>query len=154
MESIEIEVSGAAAVVTKKQPVVSGTVGLPVVFHFDESWQKLEKIAVFRANGKIMDQICTQTETIVPWELLTKPGCHLWCGVYGCHKDGRVQLPTVWADLGQIEPGAEPSGDVSAEPTLPVWQQLSQDVENALDEILKLQQSIIQGIMPTGGDAL
>ena len=103
---------------------------------------------VFRANGKIMDQICTQTETIVPWELLTKPGCHLWSGVYGCDQDGRVQLPTVWVDLGQIEPGAEPSGDVSAEPTLPVWQQLSQDVENALDEILKIQEGIFsRGVM-------
>lgn len=154
MEPIEMKVSGSAAVVTREQPVVSGTVGLPVKFSFDESWQGLEKTAVFRVNGTVMDQIHIAAETVVPWELLTKPGCRLWCGVYGCNSSGSVQVPTVWADLGIVEPGAEPSGDVSSEPTLPVWQQLTEEVEKALDEILKLQQSIIQGILPTGGEDL
>lgn len=147
MEPIEIDVSGSAAAVTKGQPVVAGTVGLPVKFSFDEGWTELEKTAVFRVNGTVMDQIHITAETVVPWELLTKPGCRLWCGVYGCSSGGKVQLPTVWADLGVVEPGAEPSGDVSAEPTLPVWQQLTGEVEQALDAILKLQDTIIrQGV--------
>ena len=147
MEAIEIQVSGNMAAVTKGQPVVSGTVGLPVRFTFDEAWNELEKTAVFRVNGKIMDQIHIHRDTTVPWELLTKPGCRLWCGVYGYKSGGKLQIPTVWTDLGIVEQGADPSGEVSADPTLPVWEQLSGEVEKALDEIIKLQHTIIrQGV--------
>ena len=59
----------------------------------------------------------------MPWELLQSPGCRLWAGVYGTNPDGSLQIPTVWADLGVIQPGADPSGDESTEPTLPVWEQ-------------------------------
>lgn len=154
MEGIKIWVTGSSAGVTEEQPVVSGTVGLPVKFTFDEAWDNLEKTAVFRVNGKIMDQIHIQTEAVVPWELLVKPGCRLWCGVYGCNEDGTLQIPTVWVDLGTVEPGADPSGDESVSPTLPVWQQLTEDVEQALEEIIKMQDSIINGtpLTVTGGD--
>ena len=156
MEVIEICISGSKATVTKTQPVVAGTVGLPVQFTFDEAWDQLEKTAVFRVNGKIMDKLYVENRTTVPWELLKKPGCRLWCGVYGCSEDGSVQIPTLWVDLGTVEPGADPSGDESADPDLPVWQQLTEDVEQALEEILKMQQNIIDGVTPitTGGDSL
>ena len=152
MEAIQIWVNGSAAGITKTQPVVAGTVGLPVEFTFDEAWNGLEKTAVFRVNGKPMAQLHIKTAAIVPWELLQKPGCRLWCGVYGCNADGSLQIPTLWTDLGTVEPGADPSGDESADPSLPVWQQLTEDVEQALEEILKLQQDIINGnVVPIAG---
>ena len=83
MEAIQIWVNGSAAGITKTQPIVAGTVGLPVEFTFDEVWNGLEKTAVFRVNGKTMAQLHIITAAIVPWELLQKPGCRLWCGVYG-----------------------------------------------------------------------
>lgn len=155
MEAIQVWVKGSTAGVTKGQPIVSGTVGLPVEFTFDETWNELEKTAVFRVNGKNMAQLKVKTAATVPWELLQKPGCRLWCGVYGCNADGKEQIPTLWLDLGIVEQGADPSADESADPTLPVWQQLSEDVEQALDEILKLQRDIINGnVVPiAGGDS-
>ena len=48
MEAIQIWVNGSAAGITKTQPVVAGTVGLPVEFTFDEAWDPYTlKTAVF-----------------------------------------------------------------------------------------------------------
>ena len=154
MEAIKICVNGCDAAVTENHPIVAGTAGLPVEFAFDESWSALEKTAVFRSNGKSIDCIGLKTDTVVPWELLKKSGCSLWCGVYGTGADGKLQVPTVWVDLGKILPGADPSGDESADPTLPVWQQLTQDIEKAVDHIIMLENNIIDGVVNPleGGD--
>lgn len=155
MEAIEIWVRGNEAGITASAPVVAGTVGLPVIFSFDEAWQELTKTAVFRANGKTMDYVNLNTQATVPWELLLGSGCHLWCGVYGCSSDAQTQLPTLWVDLGVIQAGADPSGDVQADPSLPVWQQLTEDISRALDEIIAIQKEMINGDAPIslGGDA-
>ncbi len=154
MEAIQMTVTGTSAVVSGKYPITAGTVGLPVEFTFDSQWQPLQKTAVFRVSGKCLDCVNIEKSAIVPWELLKRPGCRLWCGVYGTDDSGTLQIPTVWADLGEILPGADPSGDESADPTAPVWQQLTEDVESALDEIIRLQDSIILGGIPAaeGGD--
>lgn len=123
MKSIKITVTDCLASVPETLCVVSGTVGLPVEFSFDDAWAGLNKTAVFRANGKTMDVLNVTSFATVPWELLKTPGCRLWAGVYGTNPDGSLQIPTVWADLGVIQPGADPSGDESADPTLPVWEQ-------------------------------
>lgn len=151
METIKITVTGNRAEVTSEMPVIAGTVGLPVAFTFDESWEHLQKTAVFRANGKTMDLLYLESAAEVPWELLKNPGCRLYAGVYGTAEDGSLQIPTMWADLGVIQPGADPSGDESANPALPVWQQLTQNVEIALDAILQYQTALINGeIVPIG----
>ncbi|MBQ8910731.1 MAG: hypothetical protein IJY91_06815 [Oscillospiraceae bacterium] len=123
MKTIQITVTGNQAVVTQTAVPVSGTVGLPVEFIFDDAWEGLSKTAVFRANGRTIDRIDVKDSAAVPWELLKNPGCRLWAGVYGTNFDGSLQIPTIWADLGIIQPGADPSGDESADPTLPVWEQ-------------------------------
>jgi len=95
-----------------------------------------------------MDCIGVKDSTVVPWELLKSPGCRLWAGVYGTNTDGSLQIPTVWVDLGIIQPGADPSGDESAEPSLPVWEQIQAEVgsiETALDGILAIQEALIGG---------
>ena len=145
METIKISVTGNRAEVTSGVPVIAGTVGLSAAFTFDESWEHLEKTAVFRANGKTMDLLYLESVAEVPWELLQNPGCRLYAGVFGTTEDGTLQIPTLWADLGVIQPGADPSGDESADPSLPVWQQLTQNVENALNAILRYQEALING---------
>ena len=150
MEAIQIWVKGSTAGVTKGNPVVAGTVGLPVAFSYDETWDDLSKTVVFRVNGKTMDCVNCNDSTVVPWELLQKSGCRLLCGVYGCNTEGTLQIPTVWVDLGVIEPGANPSGDESAEPSLPVWEQVTQGIEEALDHIIALERGIIDGHTPLG----
>ena len=148
METIKIAVTGSLAAVTENLPVVSGTVGLTVDFIFDDAWEGLNKTAVFRANGKSLDVLNVTNAVAVPWELLKNPGCRLWAGVYGTNFDGSLQIPTIWADLGIIQPGADPSGDESADPTLPVWEQIRAevgDIEAALDSIIAIQESLIGG---------
>ncbi len=150
MKPIQLSVTGNVLSVTAKPVLTAGTVGLPVEITFDEAWEDLEKTAVFRANGKTLDSIHIQSRTVVPWELLTAPGCRFYVGIYGTNSDGSLQIPTIWGDLGVIQPGADPAGDESAIPGLPVWQQLSNQVEQALEEIIDYQNRIISGeIIPT-----
>lgn len=151
MEPIYMEISENAVSVTGASVLVAGTVGKKVRFSFDSAWQGLEKTAVFRANGKTMDCIRIEDSAVIPWELMRSPGCRLWAGVYGTGENGTVQIPTVWADLGVILPGADPSGDESADPQKPVWQQLSDEVEAALDEIIRYQNRLIDGVIETQG---
>ena len=52
MELIRIEVTGNIARVTERPSrITSGTVGLPIVFTFDDQWEGLNKTAVFRGSG-------------------------------------------------------------------------------------------------------
>ena len=106
MQPIKITVAGAQAHVTSKPTLTSGTVGLNVEFTFDEAWTGLSKTAVFRCgNRPIPPQSCKEDCAIVPWEALEKPGCALFVGVYGTDTEGIV-LPTVWAQVYTVEPGA------------------------------------------------
>ena len=138
MEAMKISVTGNEAAVTNLVPITGGMVGLPVVFSFDESWEGLEKTAVFRCGNVTLDRLYLENQTTIPWELTKKTGCHLWAGVYGCNGDGSVQIPTVWVDLGEVLPGADPSGDESADPNLPVWKQAfdsKESLQNRVDVI-------------------
>lgn len=140
MESIQISVSGNLTSVISAAPVVAGTVGLTVQFSFDPTWCALKKTAVFRVGSKILD-VCNAGDIVtVPWELLQKPGCRLWAGVYGVDAEGSLQIPTVWADLGVIQPGADPSGDESADPALPVWEQVCRDTVQCVPQALTPEQ--------------
>ena len=146
MKSIKITVTDCLASVPETLCVVSGTVGLPVEFSFDDAWAGLNKTAVFRANGKTMDVLNVTSFATVPWELLKTPGCRLWAGVYGTNPDGNLQIPTVWADLGVIQPGADPSGDESADPSLPVWEQMRGElgeIDAALEHIIRIQNDLV-----------
>lgn len=123
MDGIKIEVTGnIARVIEKPSRITSGTVGLPIEFTFDSQWDTLRKIAVFKA-GDIVKSIENPTpKNTVPWEVLVKPGAWLSVGVYGTNVDGSVVIPTIWANVIAIQPGVNPDGDPSTDPTLPIWQ--------------------------------
>lgn len=107
-----------------------------VEFVFSPEWDGLTKTAVF-SNGKTTVDVLAANwdgDTVpVPHEVLAVPGRHARVGVYGADESG-VILPTVWVSLGKVQPGADPSGDVSADPALPVWQQLQQQIGD-LDDL-------------------
>ena len=131
MEGIKIEVTGNIAKVAESpHRITAGTVGLPIEFAFDGQWDGLRKTAVFRVRHDVKIVEDLETETTVPWELLQKPGAWLSVGVYGVNKDGSVAIPTIWANVRAIKDGVDPEGDPSADPTLPVWQQLKDDIGN------------------------
>ena len=107
-----------------------------VQFVFSPAWDGLTKTAVF-SNGKTTVDVLAASwdgDTVpVPHEVLAVPGRHARVGVYGANESG-VVLPTVWVSLGKVQPGADPSGDVSADPALPVWAQLQKQIGD-LDDL-------------------
>ena len=107
-----------------------------VEFVFSPEWDGLTKTAVF-SNGKTTVDVLAANwdgDTVpVPHEVLAVPGRHARVGVYGTDESG-VVLPTVWVSLGKVQPGADPSGDASADPSLPVWAQLQKQIGD-LDDL-------------------
>ena len=107
-----------------------------VQFVFSPEWDGLTKTAVF-SNGKTTVDVLAANwdgDTVpVPHEVLAVPGRHARVGVYGADESG-VVLPTVWVSLGKVQPSADPSGDASADPSLPVWAQLQSQIGD-LDDL-------------------
>ena len=107
-----------------------------VQFVFSPEWDGLTKTAVF-SNGKTTVDVLAANwdgDTVpVPHEVLAVPGRHARVGVYGADESG-VVLPTVWVSLGKVQPGADPSGDASTDPTLPIWAQLQKQIGD-LDDL-------------------
>lgn len=107
-----------------------------VQFVFSPEWDGLTKTAVF-SNGKTTVDVLAANwdgDTVpVPHEVLAVPGRHARVGVYGADESG-VVLPTVWVSLGKVQPGADPSGDASADPSLPVWAQIQNQIGD-LDDL-------------------
>ena len=76
---------------------------------FDDDWDGLSKIAVFRAYDRQIDLAFTGDEIEIPVNALLKPDVHLLLGIYGINSTGTVVISTIWADLGIIQPGPNPT---------------------------------------------
>lgn len=131
MDGIKIEVTGnIARVIEKPQRITSGTVGLPIEFTFDDQWNDLTRVVVFRA-GKVYKTVDgTKEKCTVPWEVLARPDVWLSVGVHGTNDDGTVVIPTIWANVSAIQPGVTPCVDPSTDPTLPVWREIKNYIES------------------------
>lgn len=138
MEAIKIEVTGNIARVTQKPTkLTSGTVGLPVEFTFDEQWDGLKKMAVFRAGDIKKTVDIPEGVTTVPWEVMDKPKVWLSTGVYGINDDGTVVIPTIWANVSVIRSGVDLEGDDPTDPEAPIWKDLTVSVNEAIDNANK-----------------
>lgn len=119
-----------------------------VEFVFSAEWEGLTKTAVFTDGTVTVDvlQPRWQGNTVtIPAEVLTTAGRYVRVGVYGSNADG-VALPTIWADLGKVRPGAEPSGDASTDPALPVWAQLQALIGDLDDLTTKAKDNLVAAI--------
>ena len=107
-----------------------------VQFVFSTEWDGLTKTAVFSAGRTTVDVLESAwdgNKVVVPHEILADAGPIARVGVYGANPDGLI-LPTVWVTLGKVMPAAEPSGDPGADPTLPIWAQLQNQIGD-LDDL-------------------
>ena len=107
-----------------------------VEFVFSDDWSGLTKTAVFsagRTTVDVLESAWDDNKVVVPHEILADAGPIARVGVYGANADGLV-LPTVWVTLGKVMPAAEPSGDPGADPTLPIWAQLQNQIGD-LDDL-------------------
>ena len=135
---ITIHCSRACAHLESPQELLTAGMSkaVTVQFVFSPEWDGLTKTAVF-SNGKTTVDVLAANwdgDTVpVPHEVLAVPGRHARVGVYGADESG-VVLPTVWVSLGKVQPGADPSGDASADPSLPVWAQLQSQIGD-LDDL-------------------
>ncbi len=123
--------------IIRKEKLTSRMVGAKVAVNFTSDWNGLTKTAIFSCGD--ISRAVLETEwdgkfITVPWEVLRYHGQHLTFGVFGVNANGTVAIPTIYADLGLVERGANPDADPSAEPTLPVYAQIQKEIGN-LDKL-------------------
>lgn len=121
--------------VRRREPVTSGSVDVyPVHFAFSDDWADLTKTAIFKAGAASCSVLLDGTgQCAVPWEVLTVPGRQLSAGVCGV-RDGRVVLPTVWANLGAVLEGALPS-ETARPPTPGLYEQILKQLSDLREQV-------------------
>ena len=130
----KIQVNGAIAKTVYRKVIPAGIIGAQVEFDYDEDiWHGLRKTVVFK--GAATKDVVTDANIVtIPHEVVEKPFFRLSIGVYGVDADGNIVIPTLWENIGAILDAAAPSGDISTDPSLPVWAQIQTMIGN-LDEL-------------------
>ena len=130
----KIQVSGVIAHTLYKKVIPAGIIGAQVELEYcDDIWQGLSKTVVF--EGTVTKDVVTDADVVtIPVEVVAKHGDVLRVGVYGVDADGNIAIPTIWAYLGVVCDSANPSGDTSTDPALPVWAQIQAMIGN-LDDL-------------------
>ena len=117
-----------------RETLTSGMVGKEARLEFSEEWEGFCKTVVFTAGCESRDVTDPGEVVVIPHEVLAEFGNHLYVGVYGVAADGRV-MPSIRIQGPYIQPGVDPAGDESLEPTLPVWAQIQQEMEALRENI-------------------
>ena len=134
---LTFEFTGVEGKMTVSETLTSGMVGKEISVITDSSWNGLQKFAVFRA-GNVCKTAALSSQTIqIPKEILLKPFCKLFVGLYGTNAAGNLVIPTIMAEGPYIRYGADPMEDTTAE-ELPVWKNL-QDQIGDLEDLDTLQ---------------
>ena len=133
MTSITLTVTGAKALASVSGTLTSGMVGIPVTILYDDAWDGLTKNLVCRCGKWGPESGETRTvlnvgETATAAHEVMQPQMRLYLGVEGYSADGKLVIPTTWADCGMIQHGANAGADPSADPGLPVWAQLQAEM--------------------------
>lgn len=129
MEIAKVQVSGVCAIAVCKMPIPKGIIGAQVRFEYtDPMWDGLSKTVVFQGSGVTKDVLDAGELVTVPAEVVAWTATEVRVGVYGTDADNNIAIPTLWARLGVVKPAADPSGDESTDPSLPVWAQLDNRV--------------------------
>ena len=130
----KIQVNGAIAKTVYRKVIPAGIIGAQVEFDYAEDiWHGLHKTVVFK--GAVTKDVITDANIVtIPHEVVEKPFFRLSIGVYGVDADGNIAIPTLWENIGAILDATAPSGDISTDPSLPVWAQIQAMIGN-LDEL-------------------
>ncbi len=133
----------SAAVEPSGQPVTAGSRGIMTEFELSEDYAGLVVYAVFRSQTATRDVLLPENfgPAVVPWEVLARPSLTFDVGVVGKTGDGDIVIPTIWATVGRVMPGAEASGIGPADPSVDIGTQIveqareaAQRAEDAADE--------------------
>lgn len=153
LTSIMLTVTGARAQALVTGPLTSGMVGIPITIQYDEVWEGLTKNLVCRCSGRDADSteqraiLNVGTSAVVAHEVM-QADRHLYLGLEGFSPDGKLVIPTTWAMCGVIQTGASTGEDLSADPTLPVWEQLQTEIGQIRQEAVTSEQvtEILSGV--------
>ena len=107
----------------QSEPLTSGMVGQTIHFEYSHDFDGLAVTAVFTDGKNTVDVVNPGNECIIPHEVLTTVGAMVKVGIYAV-RGNELVIPTIYATIGIVLKGADPSGDVSVDPTLPVWAQI------------------------------
>ena len=129
IELAKILVSGVDTRVIELEPIPEKISGATVRFAFDDPmWDGLIRNAVF-VGSRTVSVLNVGDTAEIPMEAVSRHGPTLRVGICGTAADGKVVIPTLYANLGPIRPAADPGADPSANPALPVWAQLQTEIE-------------------------
>lgn len=114
---------------TRKQipaRLVGGTVSVEFA---DSIWDRLNKTVVFRCEQSQPAEFDGKT-AVIPWELLQQPGKRLYFGIWGNDPASDLQIPLIEVPIGVVEASTDPDATPGADPTLPIWAQLQNEIED------------------------
>ena len=136
-----------------REPLTSGMVGQPIHFEYSHDFDGLALTAVFTNSKTTVDVLNPGNQCVIPHEVLDTVGEVVKVGIYATRGDELV-IPTVYATIGVVLNGADPSGDVSADPTLPVWAQIQGIIGDPSDLDTEAKNNLVAAIneaAQTGG---
>lgn len=126
----------------KLAPITAGMVGAEVEAVFDSTWDGFVKTFVWQHGDVTIDDLNASGR--IPAEALAKCGGTLRFGVYGTK--GGTALPTLWTTIGTVNAGADPSGEESTDPALPVWAQILSMIGTLDDLNAESKETIVAAI--------
>ena len=129
----------------QSEPLTSGMVGQPIHFEYSHDFDGLAVTAVFTDGKNTVDVVNPGNECIIPHEVLTTVGAIVKVGIYAV-KGNELVIPTIYAHIGVVLKGADPSGDVSIDPTLPVWAQTQALIGNLSQIETETKDSLVAAI--------
>ena len=129
----------------QSEPLTSGMVGQTIHFEYSHDFDGLAVTAVFTDGQNTVDVVNPGNECIIPHEVLTTVGAMVKVGIYAVRGDELV-IPTIYAHIGFVLKGADPSGDVSIDPTLPVWAQTQALIGNLSQIETETKDSLVAAI--------
>lgn len=157
MQLYKMQVNQTAVFGIAPVRVPKGIIGAVVKLSFSAEWEGLTKTAVFRAGEVTKDVADIQDAVVIPAECTREAGVLLEIGIYGVDEEGSVAIPTLWASIGRITEAADPSGDETTDPSLPVWAQVLAMVKQleeqgvTQNEVEQAVKDFFGGYVPAGG---
>lgn len=150
---IKITANGVCARAQRLEPLTSGMVGAKVAFVLSPDFDGLTVTAVFTNGAVTKDVLNPGDECFIPPEVLETAGKTVKVGIYAV-RGSELVIPTVYAPIGVVLPGADPSGDTSTSATLPVWAQIEAMIGSLDDLTTEAKNNLVAAIneaAQTGG---
>ena len=142
---IKITANGVCARAQRLEPLTSGMVGAKVAFELSPDFDGLTVTAVFTNGAVTKDVLNPGDECFIPPEVLEIAGKTVKVGIYAV-RGSELVIPTVYAPIGVVLPGADPSGDTSTSATLPIWAQIEAMIGSLDDLTTEAKNNLVAAI--------